>query len=379
MKISYIKMLILLLVFSLLALLNFFVFNIKSLYILSFIILIGVIFSKWLFGYEKDNYRGRKDVMFNIFICSFIYLIITYILGIFTGFVKNAYLIELLPIIKNITPFLIFITLSEILRYILVTKGKGNKLIIVLIVIFFVILDINFNVSINLLDSGDAFVEIFLTCLFGSISKNMLLTYLTYKVGYKPCILYLLIFESTMYFLPIFPDFGIYIGALLDVIFPAFLLFVNYSFLNKNKQINYNSGYYKYRDLISIVCVIIFCFFIMIALLCSGLFRYYVVTIGSGSMNPYISKGDVVLIDQKADFNNLKKKDVLAFNHDGKIIVHRIIAKVQDKEVLYYTKGDNNNFSDGFPITTKEIVGKGGLRIKYIGYPTVMLNELIRR
>ena len=87
MKISYIKKLILLLVFSLLALLNFFVFNIKSLYILSFIILIGVIFSKWLFGYEKDNYRGRKDVMFNIFICSFIYLIITYILGIFTGFV----------------------------------------------------------------------------------------------------------------------------------------------------------------------------------------------------------------------------------------------------------------------------------------------------
>lgn len=381
MKISYRKVLLLIFVFAILALFNMFLFNIKNLFLISFILLIGVIALKFFVGYERANYRGIKDICFNIFVCSIVFLIITYLLGLFTGFTKNGYSLEFISVLKNVIPFILYIFIGEIFRYMLVSKSKGNRLLIPLIVILFILIDINININVNIsrITSGDLFIEKFLTCFFISVSKNIFLTYISYKVGYKPCVMYLFIFEATKYFIPIFPDFGLYFNTLLDIVFPAFLLYINYNYFNSNKPKNLNMAYYKYQDLISIICIMIFIIFVIIAMLCSGIFRYYIVTIGSSSMSKYIEKGDIVLIDKKADTAKFEKQDIMAFKHEGKIIVHRVIDKVDDSKIVYYTKGDNNKSADGFPIYREDIMGKVKFRIKYIGYPTVMLNEIIKR
>lgn len=121
---------------------------------------------------------------------------------------------------------------------------------------------------------------------------------------------------------------------------------------------------------------------LVIVILTSGLFTYQALTIGSGSMSPRIEKGDVVVLKRvKSDnIKTLKKGDILVFNHDNKIIVHRIIKKVNvDGSYSFITKGDHNNARDGWIVKSSDVIGIVEFRIRWIGMPTVALNELLNK
>ena len=80
------------------------------------------------------------------------------------------------------------------------------------------------------------------------------------------------------------------------------------------------------------------------------------------------------------ELNKIKINDVLVYKHDNKVIVHRII-KILDinKKKYYYTKGDNNESPDGYPIEVKDIIGIGVSKIPYVGLPAVELNKLMSK
>ena len=71
----------------------------------------------------------------------------------------------------------------------------------------------------------------------------------------------------------------------------------------------------------------------------------------SGSMEPTLSVDDVIIIHETNDY---KMDDVVVFEKDGIVVVHRIIGF--DGENII-TKGDANNVQDD-PITLKHIVGE---------------------
>ena len=80
------------------------------------------------------------------------------------------------------------------------------------------------------------------------------------------------------------------------------------------------------------------------------------------------------------DTRTLKKGDILVFNHDNKIIVHRIIKKVNvDGSYSFITKGDHNNARDGWIVKSSDVIGIVEFRIRWIGMPTVALNELLNK
>jgi signal peptidase I len=58
-----------------------------------------------------------------------------------------------------------------------------------------------------------------------------------------------------------------------------------------------------------------------------GIFPIFPTAIVSNSMKPYISRGDIVLI-QKVDPNTLKEQDVILYSLDHIQVFHRII-KIQ--------------------------------------------------
>ena len=95
-------------------------------------------------------------------------------------------------------------------------------------------------------------------------------------------------------------------------------------------------------------------------------------------MTPNILKGDVVIIEKcEGYFEDVEIGDVIAFKKDGRIIVHRLINKVKTEYGYYfYTKGDANNEPDNFQITEEMVIGEVNLKIPYIGYPAVWLNNL---
>lgn len=79
----------------------------------------------------------------------------------------------------------------------------------------------------------------------------------------------------------------------------------------------------------------------------------------SGSMIPEINIGDVVLINNT---DNVNIGDIIAFRRDSTVIVHRIVKEMNiNGEIMYQTKGDNNNVED------KELVGKSTIEGVFIG------------
>ena len=108
----------------------------------------------------------------------------------------------------------------------------------------------------------------------------------------------------------------------------------------------------------------------------SGYFRYYAIAIASGSMSPKIKKGDVVIVDQEYSYKDLEKGQVIAYQRNNVIVVHRIEKKVHfGDSYVYYTKGDANDNVDDFVIEEDMMIGTVKYKISYIGYPTIWINE----
>lgn len=83
----------------------------------------------------------------------------------------------------------------------------------------------------------------------------------------------------------------------------------------------------------------------------------------SGSMEPTIDVGDLIIVNTKYD--ELKENDIITFyDEKGFFVTHRII-EIKDGE--YVTKGDNNNSEDQGTISKNDIVAKYVTRLNGMG------------
>jgi signal peptidase len=80
-------------------------------------------------------------------------------------------------------------------------------------------------------------------------------------------------------------------------------------------------------------------------------FGYGVSVVLSGSMEPYLSVNDLVLIRETDD---VKVGDVVVYESEGNLIIHRIIEKNGDEIV---TQGDANSVADA-PFDISSLKGK---------------------
>jgi len=372
----YLRLLGASLIFLLITFLNTIYNFLNSYTIILFLLLFFLVIHHFI-GYDKCNYRYQKDILIKVLIYSLVFYIITYIMGLYVGFNSTGYSLKFMAIIKNILPVLLIIPLEELIRYILVTKGSTYKRFIFLTVINFILLDITLLVN----SYSYSFLQFILAILIPSIAKNILLTYIAYKVGYKPTITYRILFEIPVFILPIFPAFGLYLNSLVQFLFPIFLTYLIYQDFKKNKA-EKKVAKPKSKIIPNIITVFLSIILFIIVGLTTRYFKYFTVTIGSNSMTPYINKGDVLIVKKlnNQELQDLKVKDVLVFNHDSIIIVHRIVKILEvNGERYFYTKGDNNNSEDGYPIKESDVIGETALKIPYAGNLTIQLNELINK
>ena len=380
MKKGFNKILILEIILLIFLLFNSFVFKIANMYVISGIMLPFLILMIVLNGFEKDNYRYKKDVLLNIIIFLLMYYFITYFLGLFSGFVKSSYSLSFINIIKNTFPVIALILISELMRYVLFNKTKRNLPCLIIGCLLFVMVDVNTMVHIYDVKTALGITKMICLVVFPSITKNIFLTYLTMKVGYKNGIIYRLITELSTYLLPIFPDFGEYINVLLKTVLPIAIMARLNNMFNYYSVRNIKDSRYNNRKLF-LYSFITFAL-LTIVLLTSGLFTYQALTIGSGSMSPAIEKGDVIVLKsmKNEEARKIKKGDVLVYNHDNKIIVHRVIKKSNNGETISFkTKGDYNNAKDSWTVKQEDVIGIVKFRIRWVGMPTVALNELLNK
>jgi len=108
---------------------------------------------------------------------------------------------------------------------------------------------------------------------------------------------------------------------------------------------------------------------------------FYVVS--SGSMYPELAMHDIIVISGHMLFEDVKIGDIIVFDrpkdHD-RVIVHRVVAVVDDDPKTLRTKGDNNQRSmvgTDYPITEKEYIGTVVHVIPQIGFITQILQPPI--
>lgn len=87
-------------------------------------------------------------------------------------------------------------------------------------------------------------------------------------------------------------------------------------------------------------------------------FGYKTYVIVSGSMEPNLKIGDIVVV-KKVNENELNVGDIISFRQGQNVVTHRISQiKYEYGERIYITKGDNNNTEDNGSIDYSYIEGK---------------------
>ena len=105
-----------------------------------------------------------------------------------------------------------------------------------------------------------------------------------------------------------------------------------------------------------------------------GLKTYVII---SGSMEPNINIGDLVVVQKTK--GELKEGDIISYIKGHSVITHRISQRTENEEgeIIYKTKGDNNNTEDSEEIRKEEIEGKVIKIIPKIGNITLVLKNKV--
>lgn len=356
---------------------NIFVLKNSSQYLIAIILAIALVLLYLMVGFEKDNLRLKRDLLMTTLIYVISYYIVTYILGIFFEFLRSPYSLGLVTFLRNVTPVLVFIFAKELLRYELNMKGEKNNLLIILSIVIFVLADTSTLLyKYNLTNVSDL-VKFLEVAFFPLAAENIMLTYLATRGGYTSTITYQILMKMPIYVVPIVPNINTYIDVIFKIVFPLLLFRSLYEEVSGNKERQLEkakSNHLAKRIVFSFSVVIL----LVTVYLTSGLFTYYAVTIGSGSMIPNLGVGDIVIVKKTKNYEGLEVGDILVYNKETKVVVHRITEKNKvDNEYVFRTKGDANDAEDWYDIYEEDIIGTVKAKIKYLGYPTIWVNKLV--
>lgn len=326
------------------------------------------------FGFSRDkNYL--KTISIKIIITVLLlYFVSTYLMGFFIGFGYSHFDKNILVLLKNISPYVIVFTCMEIFRYIIL-KNCSSKKEIIIFTLEYIALNIIMGISGKDLHTAKNIFIVTSTIIIPIIANESMYSYVTYNISLAPSLIYRLVMELYIYFMPFLPAMGDYLSAIFSLVLP----FVIYYQIRK--EIKYKEAYSRVakKTLRRVVLVIMLAFIVGLTTLTSGFFKYHIIAIVSNSMKPTYKRGDAVIIE-KVLASEVKEGDILAFDIGTGIITHRVVRIKYDKGVYtFITKGDNNESADALDITNENVYGVVRYALNNAGYPTVWIHELFER
>jgi signal peptidase I len=99
---------------------------------------------------------------------------------------------------------------------------------------------------------------------------------------------------------------------------------------------------------------------------------YKLMTVLSGSMEPAIHVGDVIIARTASPADEIREGDVITYRtreNPNMLITHRVISITKTAgRTTYLTKGDNNPGADTAGVTPDQLVAMYRWRLPYFGY-----------
>lgn len=340
-------------------------------------IFIGIIAFTFFKNEIKVNYKYKREVNFDVLVSSLIYFLTYFVLGYVKGFANNPYDISLKGILLNLWTFVPILIVREYIRYYMINNCNQKRVLLwtLYISLMFVFVNLNVYKFDTYFKTSLSTIEFIMQTFFPSLIENLYLTYICYFSGYQTSIIYSLLPQLALYVLPILPDIDWATLSILNSAIPFFsYIYINYT-INKIDK-TYNRTEVKtvgIKGLISMILIVAFmiCFGI-------GVFPVKPLVIASNSMAPKIHRGDIVII-KDSDVKKVKKGDIIRYKLDSYYVVHRVVKINEDENgnLTFIMKGDNNDDIDLYPVKESQYAGTIKLNIPYLGYPTLILGELL--
>ena len=241
---------------------------------------------------------------------------------------------------------------------------KSNKSFRALITIIIITSEINFKALF--LSHNIVFYHYLISTIIPIIFQNILFTYLSLNSNYKIPIIIRLFNELPPIILPIIPYSNWFITGSFAIIKVLIIYYLFKYYIYNKMNIKYSKNSSKIFYPLSIITSTLLVLFML------GIFNYKSIAILSNSMNPTFNKGDVVIYKNE---ENILPGDIIVFQYGSQIIVHRLISINE----YYVTKGDANNTVDYIKLKKEDIKGVYQFHIKYLGYPSIWLNEFFTK
>ena len=341
--------------------------------VIAIVLLVFMVISKLLIKSEKQTLTTSTQITVLLIGIGLIYVILLYMLGIFTGFYTSTVQLSIWSIWNYIIPYIVIIISAENIRKTLLLKeGKYSKAIVL---VMMVLLDVIINTNIYSLNTVNDYFVLVSFIIFASIANNLLFNYIILKHrNAEAIIIYRLITTLYSYILPVSPDIYIFLECIIKMITP-YLVYMILERIYGSKKVTISVTQRKKDIVITIVYYIII---VIIAILVSCKFKYGIMIVGSGSMTGTLNKGDIIFYEKYGKNDEIEDGQIIVFNKDGMKIIHRIIEqKLMGTEIRYYTKGDANQDKDDGYRERKDIIGQVKARIPYVGYLTLWVNDFI--
>ena len=320
---------------------------------------------------------NEKQVLLLVSFIGFLYFSFYYISAAYFGLVKSGYGIRPAIILDFILPIAIIIVSVELIRHVLCVQGERWGKVFA----FFISLtsDILICATIPSITNMATFMDVVALTFFPGILANLLYNYLSVRYGFLPNIIYKAFTVWAFYLIPYASAISDSLLGFVNLLFPiAIFLFVDSLYEKKRRYALGNASVFRkiYSKVLTVVVLIIMLGTVMLV---SNQFTYGAYVIATPSMTGELNQGDVALY-RNLDDNPVNEGDVIVFEKDGTVIVHRVVdIQTINSITRYYTKGDANEDMDAGFIYRSNIIGHVNYKIPYVGFPTIWIRNLFKK
>jgi signal peptidase len=310
---------------------------------------------------------------------SVVYIAINYGAGLFLkNIALSPYDISPKGVIGNIA-----VQIPEIIAFIMVRSYSVNAVYkktvhpvfwIAVISLYLAALQFNFTKLSIVRSLEDLFICI-AQDIMPKITLSFLMTILCLAGGSIPCIYYMCINKIFMFLFPFLPSLPWVAESVIGIAYPiilSMLIWEEYKILSHLKPSSQKENIFSFSA--SLIFLVVFSWFIV------GVFPIYPSVILTGSMEPLIYPGDIVMIKKiktEEEVYKLKEGDIINFKMGNITITHRI-AKIESDEagnLSFITKGDNNDAQDPWVVPPNDLKGTIEKVVPKIGLPVLMIHK----
>ena len=355
----------------------FFISEYSSRYIVAAITLGVTLFGTVLYyGFKKDNEYFRwtaTKIIVAILVSAYI---IDLILGLSLGYNSTLFSLSFNRIINGILPICIIIVITEYLRFVVIKNNFTEKNVIYIMAVLMIVFNFVINYPINEIAKIDNAFIFIATIIIPLIARELLTSYITVNYGFVPAVIYKLIMNLYIYLIPATADIGDYLYSVVHLLIP----YIIYHNLNRNIKVNNTTKKYipKPESIASrFIAISVTVLSFVIIILVSGITDFQLIAIATDSMSATYRRGDAVIFE-RVEAGQVQLGDILVFKQKNTVVTHRVVnIKIDSNNLYFYTKGDYNKTNDSSPVAEKDVIGVVRNVVKYIGYPTIKINEII--